>query len=198
MASAGRRSGQLSWTPALFTMLCFFVVLCQSQRMNVSEVIAAEQRVSPESTVRDGKRLLPRPTRPKTSHSVSTTKIMLLGLLILSGDIHCNPGPFRVQCYNARSLLNKVPELKSDLACNSPDALCVCETWLSDSVSDHEIFGPEFAVFRRDRSGRGGGVLVAVKRKFSPVRRADLEAPNSELVWTELNCRGGKLLLGSL
>lgn len=60
--------------------------------------------------------------------------------------------------------------------------------YVTDSVS----------LFRRDQSGRGGGVLIAVKRMFSNVRRADLEAPNSELVWTELNCRGGKLLLGTL
>lgn len=130
------------------------------------------------------------------NHS-SALHLLLVGLL-LSGDVHCNPGPFRLQYFNARSLLNKIPELQSDLGCNPADAVCVSETWLGDSVRDHEILGPEYAVFRKDRRGRGGGVLIAVKHEFSPTRRADLESPNSELVWTQLNCRGGKLLLGSL
>lgn len=103
-----------------------------------------------------------------------------------------------MQYYNARSLLNEIPELRSDLSCNLADAVCVCETWLGDSVRDHEIFGQEYAVFREDQRGRIGGVLIAVNHEFAPTHRADLESPNSEVVLTQLKCRGRKLVLGSV
>ena len=37
------------------------------------------------------------------------------------------------------------------------------ETWLSPYVFDHEILLPSFTIFRKDRDGRGGGVLLAIK-----------------------------------
>ncbi|KAG0415155.1 hypothetical protein HPB47_007676, partial [Ixodes persulcatus] len=71
--------------------------------MSVSDVIVAILQGTPASTVRDGneKDLVPQLTRPTTC-SFSVMKCQMLGLLMLSGDIHCNPGPFPVQCYNAR------------------------------------------------------------------------------------------------
>ena len=39
---------------------------------------------------------------------------------------------------------------------------CFTETWLTDSISDFEILPTKFSIFRKDRSSRGGGVLIAV------------------------------------
>ena len=41
--------------------------------------------------------------------------------------------------------------------------VCFCETWLTDSILDYEIFPYEYVIYRKDRSSRGGGVLVAIK-----------------------------------
>ncbi|CAB4000789.1 RNA-directed DNA polymerase from mobile element jockey [Paramuricea clavata] len=48
------------------------------------------------------------------------------------------------------------------------DVLCICETWLNDSIPDSEIL-PGYNIFRKDRANEiGGGVLVGIK--------SDLEA----------------------
>ncbi|KAH9385007.1 hypothetical protein HPB48_027043 [Haemaphysalis longicornis] len=188
----------LRLAPVISASLCVLFLLIHYRRTPVSVKEAADRRGELLRTVRlCYDKGLPRLAKPTACNPRSVLNFLLVNLLLLSGDIHCNPGPFRLQYYNARSLLNKIPGLQSDLSCNPADAVCVSETWLGDSVQDHEIFGPEYAVFRKDRRGRGGGVLIAVKHEGSPTRRADLECPNSELVWTQLNCRGGKLLLGS-
>ena len=49
--------------------------------------------------------------------------------------------------------------------CN--DIIVLTETWLNNSFNDHEILPNDFHVYRRDRysdrTGRGGGVLIAVR-----------------------------------
>ena len=46
---------------------------------------------------------------------------------------------------------------------------CICETWLSDFVYDHEILPSNYSIYRKDRLSRGGGVLVAVNNVFDSV-----------------------------
>ena len=41
------------------------------------------------------------------------------------------------------------------------DVVAVSETWLKNSVIDSEII-PGYFIFRRDREGRAGGVLIVV------------------------------------
>lgn len=47
---------------------------------------------------------------------------------------------------------------------------CFTETWLSDFILDNEIIPPGYSTYRKDRSTRGGGVLVAVKDSIPSVR----------------------------
>ena len=53
--------------------------------------------------------------------------------------------------YNARSLLPKMDELKGLSEVESPDAICIVETWLSDSISDNELVLSGYQCVRRDR-----------------------------------------------
>ena len=46
---------------------------------------------------------------------------------------------------------------------------CICETWLSDFVYDHEILPCNYSIYSKDRMSRGGGVLVAVNNVFDSV-----------------------------
>ena len=63
------------------------------------------------------------------------------------------------------------------------DVVCVCETWLNNSVLSSEILPNYGTVYRRDRSGRaGGGVLVVVNSGIQATRRYDLEIDNTELI----------------
>ena len=68
--------------------------------------------------------------------------------------------------YNARSLLPKMDELKGLSEVESPDAICIVETWLSDSISDNELVLSGYQCVRRDRDRQGGGVLMYVHSSF--------------------------------
>ena len=59
------------------------------------------------------------------------------------------------------------------------DVVCVCETWLNDSVMDCELlYGYSF--YRRAREGRvGGGLLFAIKTYLQAFCRLDLEKENT-------------------
>ena len=65
--------------------------------------------------------------------------------------------------YNARSCL---PELDDVSVAESPDIICVVETWLSNSISDYEIVLPGYQCVRCDRDRHGGGVLMYIKSFF--------------------------------
>ncbi len=42
------------------------------------------------------------------------------------------------------------------------DVFCFTETWLNDTVFNNEIIPIGYSIYRKDRSARGGGVLIAV------------------------------------
>ena len=62
--------------------------------------------------------------------------------------------------YNARSLLPKLEELKCKVVNESPDVICIVETWLSSEILDNEIAISDYQIFRRDRDRHGGGVMI--------------------------------------
>jgi hypothetical protein len=71
------------------------------------------------------------------------------------------------------------------------DLVCICETWLNNTVFSSELL-TGYSIFRKDRTGQtGGGVLVAVKNEFKVSRRKDLEREITEMVVVELVTRGG-------
>ena len=61
--------------------------------------------------------------------------------------------------FNVRSLFQK---FQSFVYSSQFNIFCICETWLSDFVYDHEILPCNYSIYRKDRMSRGGGVLVAV------------------------------------
>ena len=67
------------------------------------------------------------------------------------------------------------------------DVVCVCETWLNNSILSSEILPNYGTVFLRDRIGRiGGGILIGIKSGLQVTRRHDLETDNTELIVIEL------------
>ncbi|CAB3983304.1 Hypothetical predicted protein [Paramuricea clavata] len=140
---------------------------------------------------------------------VKHKNLHLLLCILLAGDVATNPGPtsdsqsrdgFKILYLNARSLKafvhppgNTSPKvckisLFQDLVYSGNyDIVCVCETWLNNSVLSSEIIPNYGTVFRHDRTGRiGGGVLVAIKSGIQVTHRHDLETDNTELIVTEL------------
>ena len=67
-------------------------------------------------------------------------------------------------CYqNIRSIVNKLSLFQSYVYSSNFDVICLTETWLTESVFDQEILPTNYNIFRKDRSTRGGGVLIATK-----------------------------------
>lgn len=69
------------------------------------------------------------------------------------------------------------------------------ETWLDSTVSNSEIGVSGFHIYRRDRSTRGGGILVYVSEDVKCVRRQDLEGNWIEALWLEVKLKKKKLLV---
>ena len=91
----------------------------------------------------------------------------ILLLLFRSGDVHKNPGPFRVLSLNVNSLWglekrNMFRALISSL--DYPECLALQETKLDDTFLTNELMLGDYTIYRRDRNRFGGGVLIGVRK----------------------------------
>jgi hypothetical protein len=75
-----------------------------------------------------------------------------------------------------RGLRSKICEFYNNICTLEYDIISVTETWLSDDITDDELFCNSYTVYRSDRNflslgvKKGGGVLIAVNNKFSSSR----------------------------
>ena len=89
--------------------------------------------------------------------------------------------------FNARSLVNKVDELKILVKEKKPDIIGIIETWLTDSISDGEISISDYTFVRRDRKSdtktKGGGVIVYIRDDLSFIDRTGDFYVNMDYLW---------------
>ena len=141
-----------------------------------------------------------------------TASLWLLIVLILSGDVHPNPGPeynslasnchqeqlsnFSIVHYNIQSIFNKLDNIYVEL--RDFDVLTFSETWLSDSVHTDDLRLPTYhCPERKDRvQNRYGGVCAYVKSNYKYKRRHDLEPDGLECIWLELKIKTTNVLIG--
>lgn len=107
---------------------------------------------------------------------------LVLLMLLLSGNVHPNPGP-GIKCLstpsdfkarsglgvihlNVRSLLPKLDLVKIWAKSTDTDILVLSETWLTKSISDKDISIKGYNVFRCDRPRKGGGLAIYIKNRF--------------------------------
>lgn len=104
---------------------------------------------------------------------------------------------FTLYYQNARSIRGKLHDLYLSSLNIDYDIIIITETWLNESVLDAEILNKNYSIYRRDRCSTssqksdGGGVLVAVSRKFNSLRKTTLESYNEDL-WVQISGRSGK------
>ena len=125
-------------------------------------------------------------------------------LLILSNDVHPNPGPsfkkYISICHaNVRSLKsgNRMLFIKSDLA-GKFDIITLSETWLCGDDKNENFSIPGYQLpYRRDRhfGGAHGGVMAYVSDNIACKRRKDLESNDMELLWLQVNALNQSLFL---
>ena len=104
-----------------------------------------------------------------------SSNLILVLILIMSGDIETNPGPgkasfspssIRYLVINCNGIASKKAELESVIDYTDPDVLIITETKIDDTVHTSELLPSNFKAFRKDRTLRMGGVMIAAKEQF--------------------------------
>ena len=69
------------------------------------------------------------------------------------------------------------------------DVICPTETWLNESIMDHEILSTAYNIYRSYRVGRvGGGVKTAIKNTLSStLHEVPSEFSSLEMVVVEIS-----------
>ena len=97
-------------------------------------------------------------------------------------------GPNRQQLpisfLNVCSLTRKVTEQL--ITSRGIKLMCLAETWLNSNVDDGEVSIPHFAIHRRDRGQRGGGVAIYSHDSLLVRRCTELESEHLEVIWLEV------------
>ena len=117
----------------------------------------------------------------------SISRILILLLLLISGNVNSNPGPelpvgslthlstpiefssrhgLGFLHINARSLVPKLDIFNTWFLIAKPDVVVVSETWLKPSTPDNVISIAGYNVYRCDRKGRAGGMAIYVSEKL--------------------------------
>ena len=87
---------------------------------------------------------------------------------------------------NARSMYNKMSEIKLITKESNPAVLSITETWLDDSHTDDSISIEGYNIVRRDRVTHAGGVIMYIRSDLAYNHRGDLQNDNLEDLWIEL------------
>ena len=78
-------------------------------------------------------------------------------------------------------MLPKIDEIRATCLAYNCDVFAIAETWLSNDISDAELFIPGYHIFRQDRDRHGGGVAVYIRDNL-PAMLLTPSTPNLELI----------------
>ena len=91
------------------------------------------------------------------------------------GGLYSSQNKLKCALMNARSIVNKVPELEAYVYETSPDIILITEAWTRDGVSNAEISLKGYNVIRKDRKDRiGGGCLLFTKEHLNVMVMEDI------------------------
>jgi hypothetical protein len=137
----------------------------------------------------------------------------LIILILICGDVAINPGPdyrlndeFTNECLllkklkgikilhiNARSLVNKINQMR--IICNQPIPylLCISKSWLNSWHEDIEFQINDYDLYRKDREfSNGGGVCLFVKKSDSFAVNVIESNTNLEMIYVEVSQKNTK------
>ena len=118
----------------------------------------------------------------------------------MCGDVEANPGPntchsISILYLNIRSIRQNLEFIKEKLL--DYDILCFTESHLNEDVLTESLLLDNFLTpFRKDRTNRGGGILVYINNKIICERSIDLEIFWDECIWIKITHKRASFLLG--
>ena len=115
-------------------------------------------------------------------------------------DFVFNSKGLHIANLNIHHLLPKLDELCLSLACeNGPDVLGICETFLNETITCHQLTINGFGHIRKDRSvtqdKTGGGVILYFRNNINCTHRPEFEISNIESIWSEITLPNSKPFL---
>lgn len=97
---------------------------------------------------------------------------------------------------NVRSLVPKLQDIELFLYDNNVDILACSETWLHESIDIETVKINNYAFYRRDRGGRGGGVGIYINSSF---RCSVIDTSTSiEQIWLSIPLGSKKICVGAV
>lgn len=104
---------------------------------------------------------------------------------------------------NINGMRTKLQHFYQNVLNSDYDVICLTETNLNSGIFDGEVIDSRYNVYRRDRDitssskESGGGVLIAVKKKFHVLRQANWDSDQEDIWITILpnNCHAPKINL---
>ena len=96
---------------------------------------------------------------------------------------------------NARSILNKLEDLKALVYEHSPDVIGITESWAHTEIMDAVLYLPGYTMIRKDRCNqRGGGLLLYIEERIIFERLPETEY-EVESIWIQLKQKSGNTKL---
>ena len=139
-------------------------------------------------------------------------------IIMLAGDIEANPGPetnkvpekYHIGHVNICSILapvklpqgpnlKKIDLIKSHVLAHKYSIFGISETWLDTSDDNSLLCIPGYQnPIRRDITGHQGSVMVYILNEIPARHRPDLDPTDSQIICTELQLHGVKVLISNV
>ena len=99
--------------------------------------------------------------------------------------------PLKMLTINFQSIKSKQGLVKNLIESTKPAIVIGTETWLDPTVTDNQIFPPNYKLYRKDRNMQGGGVLIAIFNDILSTPVPELQT-DCEIVWAKISLVGRK------
>ena len=97
-----------------------------------------------------------------------------------------NSKGFKIAQPNMRSMVKNIDEFRMYALNHQYDIICVNETWLDNTVNNHEVKLDGYDLVRKDRNRHGDGVAMFIRSTINYKIRSDIMPDNLETITVEI------------
>lgn len=101
--------------------------------------------------------------------------------------------------FNARSIKNKLDELKYLVKEKSPDVIAIVESWLNEDIFDSEVAIENYNFVRLDRKSeekvKGGGIIIYINQELTHLNMNFDQINNIDFGWVKIHGSGIKTVV---